>query len=163
MDKDPHMKGHYIVMDNTPIHTNRNLKKYIEYRSYKCVYPPTYSSELNLIENFCVVAKKTSKTLESEPTTSSHMPPEFIIDLCCLTEHGRCIVKCFDVSEGFYQFQLLARKMTSIPKNLHMESHVYHVLSLSFTFLAIPGNFHNDLNKFIPNDKLVKIVNDLNT
>ncbi|KAI8379123.1 uncharacterized protein BYT42DRAFT_613454 [Radiomyces spectabilis] len=44
-----------------------------------------------------------------------------------------------------------------------MESHVYHLLSLSFIFLVIPGHFHNDLKKFIPSDKLAKIVNDLNT
>jgi transposase len=29
MDKHLHMKGHYIVMDNAPIHTHENIKKYI--------------------------------------------------------------------------------------------------------------------------------------
>ncbi|CEJ05609.1 hypothetical protein RMCBS344292_19547 [Rhizopus microsporus] len=52
MDKHPHMKGHYIVMDNAPIHTHENIRKYIEYRGYKCVYLPTYSPELNPIEQF---------------------------------------------------------------------------------------------------------------
>ena len=40
MDKNSHMKGHYIVMDNAPIHTHENIGKYIEYRGYKCVYLP---------------------------------------------------------------------------------------------------------------------------
>ncbi|SAL97564.1 hypothetical protein [Absidia glauca] len=61
MDKHPHMKGHYIVMDNAPIHTHENIKKYIEYRGYKCVYLPTYSPELNPIEQFWAVAKSKVK------------------------------------------------------------------------------------------------------
>ncbi|KAG0738552.1 hypothetical protein G6F57_002832 [Rhizopus arrhizus] len=61
MDKYPHMKGHYIVMDNAPIHTHENIKKYIEFRGYKCVYLPTYSPELNPIEQFWAVAKKLRK------------------------------------------------------------------------------------------------------
>ncbi|KAG1449480.1 hypothetical protein G6F46_009912 [Rhizopus delemar] len=43
MGKYPHMKGYYIVMDNALIHTHENIKKYIEYRGYKCVYFPTFS------------------------------------------------------------------------------------------------------------------------
>ncbi|CEG75317.1 hypothetical protein RMATCC62417_10382 [Rhizopus microsporus] len=61
MDKYPHMKGHYIVMDNAPIHTHENIRKYIEYRGYKCVYLPTYSPELNPIEQFWAVAKSKVK------------------------------------------------------------------------------------------------------
>ncbi|KAG0736280.1 hypothetical protein G6F57_014189 [Rhizopus arrhizus] len=61
MDKYPHMKGHYIVMDNAPIHTHENIKKYIEYRGYKGVYLPTYSPELNPIEQFWAVAKSKVK------------------------------------------------------------------------------------------------------
>ncbi|KAG0736373.1 hypothetical protein G6F22_010700 [Rhizopus arrhizus] len=57
MDKHPHMKGHYIVMDNAPIHTHENINKYIEYRGYKCVYLPAYSPELNPIEQSWAVAK----------------------------------------------------------------------------------------------------------
>jgi transposase len=48
-------------MDNAPIHTHENIKKYIEYRGYKCVYLPTYSSELNPIEQFWAVAKNKVK------------------------------------------------------------------------------------------------------
>jgi transposase len=61
MNKYPHMKGHYIVMNNAPIHTNENIKKYIEYRGYKCVYLPTYSPELTPIEQFWAVAKSKVK------------------------------------------------------------------------------------------------------
>ncbi|CEG76488.1 hypothetical protein RMATCC62417_11382 [Rhizopus microsporus] len=61
MDKYPHMKGRYIVMDSAPIHTYENIKKYIEYRGYKCVYLTTCSPELNLIEQFWVVAKSKAK------------------------------------------------------------------------------------------------------
>ncbi|KAG1154888.1 hypothetical protein G6F36_014442 [Rhizopus arrhizus] len=61
MDKCPHMKGHHIIMDNAPIHTHENTKKYIEYRGYKCVYLPTYSPELNPIEQFWAVAKRLQK------------------------------------------------------------------------------------------------------
>lgn len=52
MDKHLHMKGHCIVMDNVPIHTHESIRKYIEYRGYKCVYLPTYSRQLNPIEQF---------------------------------------------------------------------------------------------------------------
>ncbi|KAG1143692.1 hypothetical protein G6F37_011327 [Rhizopus arrhizus] len=61
MDKHPHMKGYHIIMDNAPIHTHENIKKYIEYRGYKCVYLPTYSPELNPIEQFWAVAKSKVK------------------------------------------------------------------------------------------------------
>ncbi|CEG65348.1 hypothetical protein RMATCC62417_02151 [Rhizopus microsporus] len=61
MGRHPHMKGHYIVMDNASIHTHENIKKYIEYRGYKCVYLPTYSPDLNPIEQFWAVAKSKVK------------------------------------------------------------------------------------------------------
>ncbi|KAG1461875.1 hypothetical protein G6F56_005630 [Rhizopus delemar] len=61
MDKHPHMKDHCVVMDNAPIHTHENIKKYIEYRGYKCVYLPTYSPKLNPIEQFWAVAKSKVK------------------------------------------------------------------------------------------------------
>ncbi|KAG1318513.1 hypothetical protein G6F62_012317 [Rhizopus arrhizus] len=66
MDKHPHMKGHYIVMDNAPIHTHENIKKYIEYQGYKRVYLPTYSPELNPIEQFWAVSKKNAKKCEKK-------------------------------------------------------------------------------------------------
>jgi transposase len=61
MDKHSHMKGDYIAMDNAPIHTHANIKKYIECRGYKCVYLPTYSPELNPIEQSWAVAKSKVK------------------------------------------------------------------------------------------------------
>ena len=50
IDKYPHMKGHYLIMDNAPIHTSTDISKYIEYRGYRCAYLPSYSPELNSIE-----------------------------------------------------------------------------------------------------------------
>ncbi|CAO3673642.1 unnamed protein product [Rhizopus stolonifer] len=61
MDRYLHMKEHYIAMDNAHIHTHENIKKYIEYRGYKCVYLPTYTPELNPIEQFWAVAKSKVK------------------------------------------------------------------------------------------------------
>jgi hypothetical protein len=52
---------HYIVMNNAPIHTNESIKKYIEYRGYRSVYLPTYSPELNSIEQFWAVIKSKVK------------------------------------------------------------------------------------------------------
>ena len=52
MDQYPHMKGHYLVMDNAPIHTSVDIAKYVESRGYRCVYLPSYSPELNPIEQF---------------------------------------------------------------------------------------------------------------
>ena len=61
MDKYPHMKGHCIVMNNASIHAHEKIKKYIEYRGYKCVYLPTYSPGLNPIEQLWSVAKSEVK------------------------------------------------------------------------------------------------------
>ncbi|CEG82150.1 hypothetical protein RMATCC62417_16266 [Rhizopus microsporus] len=69
MDQYPHMKGHYLVMDNTPIHTSENIAKYIEFRGFRCVYLPSYSPEFNPIEQFWSVVKrkmKRNKFLEKE-------------------------------------------------------------------------------------------------
>ncbi|KAG1052847.1 hypothetical protein G6F43_005032 [Rhizopus delemar] len=52
MDKYPEMKGHYLVMDNAPIHNSAAVRKYIYSRGYRCVYLPPYSPELNPIEQF---------------------------------------------------------------------------------------------------------------
>ena len=55
------MKDHYIFMDNVPIHKHENIKKYIKHRGHKCVYLPTYSLELNPIEQFLAVTKSKVK------------------------------------------------------------------------------------------------------
>lgn len=52
MDQYPHMKCHYLVMDNALIHTSEDIAKYIESHSYRCVYLPSYSPKLNPIEQF---------------------------------------------------------------------------------------------------------------
>ncbi|CEG71397.1 hypothetical protein RMATCC62417_07142 [Rhizopus microsporus] len=69
MDQYPHMKGHYLVMDNAPIHTSEDIAKYVESRSYRCACLPPYSPELNPIEQFWSVVKskvKRNKFFEKE-------------------------------------------------------------------------------------------------
>ena len=57
MDKYPEMKGHYLLMDNAPIHTSKLIRTTIESRGYKCIYLPPYSPELNPIEQFWLIVK----------------------------------------------------------------------------------------------------------
>lgn len=70
MDQHPYMKGHYLVMDNAPIiYTSDNIAKYVESHGYRCAYLPSYSPELNPIEQFWSVVKskvKRNKFLEKE-------------------------------------------------------------------------------------------------
>ena len=40
MDRHEQFRGHYLVMDNTPIHTHGDIQKHIESRGYGCVYLP---------------------------------------------------------------------------------------------------------------------------
>lgn len=61
MDKFPEMKGHYLIMDNAPIHTGKIIGEMIEERGYKCIYLPPYSPELNPIEQFWSVVKSSVK------------------------------------------------------------------------------------------------------
>lgn len=73
LDRHEQFKGHYIVMDNAPIHTHLDIEKYIEQRGYGCVYLPPYSPELNPIEQFWSVCKsklKREKLLKEETLTS---------------------------------------------------------------------------------------------
>jgi transposase len=46
------MKGHYLVMDNAPIHTPVKVRELVESRGYQCLYLPPYSPFLNPIEEF---------------------------------------------------------------------------------------------------------------
>ncbi|KAL1936709.1 hypothetical protein VTP01DRAFT_843 [Rhizomucor pusillus] len=72
MDKYPHMKGHYLVMDNAPIHTSNDIAKYITSRGYRYAYLPSYSPELNPIEQVGSVVKskvKRNRFLEKETDT----------------------------------------------------------------------------------------------
>ncbi|CEP16486.1 hypothetical protein [Parasitella parasitica] len=61
MGRFPHMKCHFLVMDNAPIHTSDNTVKYVESRGYRCAYLPSYSPELNPIEQFWSVIKSKVK------------------------------------------------------------------------------------------------------
>lgn len=75
MDQHDEFKGHYIIMDNAPIHTNKDIQLYIEGRGYGCIYLPPYSPELNPIEQFWSVCKSKLKreTLLSEETLTSRI------------------------------------------------------------------------------------------
>ncbi|KAL1925846.1 hypothetical protein VTP01DRAFT_8097 [Rhizomucor pusillus] len=69
MDKYPHMKGHYLVMDKAPIHKSEDIQKYIKSRKYRYAYLPSYSPELKPIEQFWSVVKsrvKRNRLLERE-------------------------------------------------------------------------------------------------
>ncbi|KAL1930688.1 hypothetical protein VTP01DRAFT_10850 [Rhizomucor pusillus] len=69
MDQYPHTKGHYLVMDNAPIHTSSDIAKYITFRGYRYTYLLSYSPELNPIEQFWSVVKsivKRNRFLEKE-------------------------------------------------------------------------------------------------
>lgn len=57
MDRFPEMTNYYIVMDNAPIHGNKEIEEIIEERGYRSVYLPPYSPELNPIEQFWSVLK----------------------------------------------------------------------------------------------------------
>ncbi|GAN06739.1 conserved hypothetical protein [Mucor ambiguus] len=74
MDKFPDVfKDNYLIMDNTPIHINEDIKSVIEGRGYRCVYLPPYSPELNPIEQFWSVCKsklKRERPLEEETLSS---------------------------------------------------------------------------------------------
>lgn len=64
MDEYEQFKGHYLIMDNAPIHTNKEIQKYIESRGYGCVYLPSYSPELNPVEQFRSVCKSKLKRVQ---------------------------------------------------------------------------------------------------
>ncbi|KAG0938412.1 hypothetical protein G6F57_006859 [Rhizopus arrhizus] len=82
MDKHELFKGHYLVMDNAPIHKHADIRSYIESRGYGCVYLPPYSPELNPIEQFWSVCKsklKREALLEEETLTSES---ELLATMC---------------------------------------------------------------------------------
>ena len=101
MDKYPQMKGHYLIMDNAPIHTSTDIAKYIEYRGYRYGYLPPYSPELNPIEQFWSVANskmKRQRFLQQETLTTrireacnKVRPSDFI---GFVSYSHRCLEKC---------------------------------------------------------------------
>jgi transposase len=46
------MKGHYLLMNNAPIHTPVKVCELVESRGYQCLNLPPYSPFLNPIEEF---------------------------------------------------------------------------------------------------------------
>ncbi|CEG66484.1 hypothetical protein RMATCC62417_03057 [Rhizopus microsporus] len=99
MDKYPEMKGHYLVMDNAPIHNSTDIGKYINSRGYRFAYLPPYSPELNSIEQFWSVVKskvKRNKFLEKESLMtriSEACDSLYLSDFKGFVSHS---VKCFD-------------------------------------------------------------------
>jgi transposase len=75
MDKYKEFEGHYLIMDNAPIHKNKDIQLYIESRGYRCVYLSPYSPELNPIEQFWSIVKSKLKrvALLEEETLSTRI------------------------------------------------------------------------------------------
>ncbi|GAA5813962.1 hypothetical protein MFLAVUS_007452 [Mucor flavus] len=61
MDKNPLINGFYIVMDNALIHTHNDIDKLITLKGYRSIHLPSYSPELNPIEQFWSVVKNKVK------------------------------------------------------------------------------------------------------
>ncbi|KAG2207392.1 hypothetical protein INT47_006867 [Mucor saturninus] len=100
MDQHEQFKDFYLIMDNAPIHTAKDIERYIIQRGYRCVYLPPYSPELNPIEQFWHVVKsklKREKLLKSETLSTR------ITDACNevlfsdLEGSARYSVKKFDI------------------------------------------------------------------
>lgn len=64
LDEFPQFKNCYLVMDNASFHRNRDVRKLIELRGYKCLYLPPYSPELNPIEQFWYILKSKIKKVD---------------------------------------------------------------------------------------------------
>ncbi|KAG2195432.1 hypothetical protein INT46_008465 [Mucor plumbeus] len=69
------MQGFHIVMDNAPIHIPSVIDPLIEKRGYIPVYLPSYSPELNPIENFWSIVKSKVKrhSLKDTETLTSRI------------------------------------------------------------------------------------------
>ncbi|EIE91732.1 hypothetical protein G6F55_004121 [Rhizopus delemar] len=99
MDHYPHMKGHYLVMDNAPIHTSDNIAKCVESCGYRCAYLPPYSPELNPIEQFWSVVKskvKRNKFLEKETLMTRISEASSSLKLSGFKGFVKYSYKCFD-------------------------------------------------------------------
>lgn len=100
MDLYPELKGHYIVMDNAPIHTADRINEMITERGYSSIYLPPYSPELNPIEDFWTIVKnkvKRSSFKDAEDLATriaeayNNVPHEH---LNAFAQHS---VNCFDI------------------------------------------------------------------
>ncbi|KAG1148777.1 hypothetical protein G6F37_006591 [Rhizopus arrhizus] len=101
MDRFPHMKGYFLVMDNAPIHTSDNIAKYVESRGYRSAYLPPYSPELNPIEQFWSVVKskvKRNKFIEKEALMARISEASYSLKLSdfkgIVRYSHRCLDKC---------------------------------------------------------------------
>lgn len=101
MDKFDNVKGHYLVMDNAPIHKAETISRYIGSRGYRCAYLPSYSLKLNLIEQFWSVVKskvKCNRFLDSEmlmTRISEALNSLKLSDLEGFVSHShRCLYSC---------------------------------------------------------------------
>ncbi|KAG1055914.1 hypothetical protein G6F43_002152 [Rhizopus delemar] len=66
MDYLPEMKDYYIVVDNEPIHTAKEIDELTTRRGYKPIYLPSYSPGLNPIEQFWAIIKNKVKRSKFE-------------------------------------------------------------------------------------------------
>ncbi|KAL1926630.1 hypothetical protein VTP01DRAFT_5525 [Rhizomucor pusillus] len=80
-DQYPHMKGHYLVMDNAPIHMPDNIAKYITSRGYRYAYLSSYSPELNPIEQFWSVVKSKINATVDKITSQATLTAE-VYNMC---------------------------------------------------------------------------------
>ncbi|KAG2200906.1 hypothetical protein INT47_003141 [Mucor saturninus] len=100
MDQHEQFKDFYLIMDNAPIHTAKDIERYIIQRGYRCVYLPPYSPELNPIEQFWHVVKS---KLKRENLLKTETLSARITDACNevlfsdLEGSARYSVKKFDV------------------------------------------------------------------
>lgn len=59
-------KGQVVIMDNAPIHKNNRIREIIENAGCKLLYLPTYSPDLNPIENYWAVMKKMIRKIRNQ-------------------------------------------------------------------------------------------------
>jgi hypothetical protein len=64
----PELKYQYIMMDNTPIHTTKEIEVLILKRGYRCVYLPLYSPEFNPIEQLWSIVENKVKRSQFKDT-----------------------------------------------------------------------------------------------
>ena len=79
MDCHERFRWHYLVIDNSSIHTHEDIQKHIEIHGYGCVYLPPYSPELNSIGRFWSVCKS---KLKREQPLDEETPTTRIADAC---------------------------------------------------------------------------------
>ncbi|KAG1166527.1 hypothetical protein G6F36_012911 [Rhizopus arrhizus] len=104
MDQYPHMKDHYLVIDNAPIHTSEDIAKYVESRGYRCAYLPSYSPEINPIEQFWSVVKskvKRNRFLEKETLMTWISEASHILRLSGFKGIVRHSHKCLDKCRNY--------------------------------------------------------------